>query len=108
MEIMLAKIYGAEGHRQRMSFSKSVKFETDKGSEVIILNSDVTGTNDYSLVIIKADTELDCFHEMQAQIDDGYFEDSRVSYDEEEWIFLCCDECNRLIDIPARLKKIIK
>ena len=44
-----------------------------------ILNSDITGTNDYSIVIITRDNEALCDREMDGQWSDGIFENCNVS-----------------------------
>lgn len=71
------KVFGRDGHRQRESFRPSYKynFSTDAETRVIsVRNSDTTGTNDYSLVIITRDTAEECMDELKGQISDGIFE----------------------------------
>lgn len=71
------KVYGAEGHRQGESFNPSEKFEFFNGCDLVIIevqNSDKTGTNDYSIVIVTAKSEEQCEDELWAQIADGVFE----------------------------------
>lgn len=46
-------------------------------------NADKTGTNDYSIIRVTADTAEDCQKELDAQISDGIFENSRVGYTKE-------------------------
>lgn len=80
------KIYGAEGHRQRESFNKSYKYDFSKAGNVRIIeveNSDKTGTNDYSLVRITRNTAEECFQELDGQLSDGIFENSRIGTIEE-------------------------
>jgi hypothetical protein len=75
------KIYGIDGHRQRESFSKSYKYDWSNDCMTRILeieNSDKTGTNDYSIVRITRDTEDECLEELDGQLSDGIFENSRV------------------------------
>ena len=75
------KVYGLEGHRQRESFSKSYKNDFSKPGDVRIievLNSDKTGTNDYSIIRITRNTEDEVLSEFEGQISDGVFENSRV------------------------------
>lgn len=70
------RIYGKEGHRQKASWQKSVKFTTFDGYTIETWCFDKTGTHDY------IDMEVSCLHctasdlydEMQAQLDDGVFE----------------------------------
>lgn len=80
------KIYGAEGHRQRESFNESYKHDFSKGDNVRIIeveNSDKTGTNDYTLVRITRNTAEECQAELDGQIYDGIFENSRTGIVEE-------------------------
>lgn len=51
------KVTGLGNHRQRESFFPSYKFVDFEGIKTTVLNSDVTGTNDYSIVIFEADTK---------------------------------------------------
>ena len=50
---------------------------------ITVLNADVTGTNEYSLVIITRDTEEECFDELDGQLSDGIFENSRTGFVKE-------------------------
>jgi len=80
------KVYGAEGHRQRESFHKSVRYDWTEGENVRIVevqNADKTGTNDYSVVIITRNTEKECLDELSGQLSDGIFENSRSGKIEE-------------------------
>ena len=80
------KVYGVEGHRQRESFNKSYKYDFSKENDVRIIeieNSDKTGTNDYSVVKITRNTSEECQDELDGQISDGIFENSRVGIVEE-------------------------
>ena len=76
------KVYGADGHRQRESFGPSVKWDwSNKADGVRIFeadNFDKTGTHDYSIIRITRNTWEECDEEMEGQISDGYFENSRV------------------------------
>lgn len=75
------KIYGAEGHRQRESFSKSCKYDFSEGSDVRIIevdNFDKTGTNEYSIIRITRNNFEECEEELRGQLSDGVFENSRV------------------------------
>lgn len=88
------KVYGAEGHRQRESFGESYRWDFSEGDKVrilTVLNSDITGTNDYSIVVIERDTMNECINELDGQISDGIFENSRTGRIEEiqvpeEWV----------------------
>lgn len=82
------KVYGADGHRQRESFGPSLSFDTwpdEEGNRdhVEVLNSDKTGTNEYSIVRITAKTAELCERGLWAQISDGIFENSNVGEVEE-------------------------
>lgn len=73
-------VYGAEGHRQRESFSESYKWDFSQNGDVRIIevqNSDKTGTNEYSVVIITRNTADECRKELIGQLHDGIFENSR-------------------------------
>ena len=77
------KVYGAPGHRQRESFYPS--YEYDFSDELFggirkikVENSDITGTNDYSIIRITRPTAAECLEELEGQISDGIFENSRV------------------------------
>lgn len=80
------KVYGAEGHRQRESFCDSQKYDFSENGNVRILeilNSDQTGTNDYSIVRITRETAEECQEELDGQLSDGIFENSRFGKIEE-------------------------
>ena len=81
------KVYGADGHRQRVSFDQSVKYDwSDErlGTRILeVRNSDITGTNDYTVVRITRDSAEECERELEGQITDGLFENSRVGRVEE-------------------------
>lgn len=76
------KVYGREGHRQRESFSESYShdFSNEKvGVRIIeVLNSDTTGTNDYSIIKITRNTMKECEDELYGQLFDGVFENSNI------------------------------
>ena len=76
------KVYGADGHRQRESFGESVKWDWSCPADGVRIfeadNYDKTGTHDYSLIRITRNTYEECDEEMEGQISDGYFENSRV------------------------------
>ena len=80
------KVYGAYGHRQRESFNPSYKHDFSEGNNIRIievLNSDKTGTNDYSIIKITKNTENECYNECWGQLCDGIFENCRVGEVEE-------------------------
>ena len=79
------KIYGANGHRQKISFYPSESYDwtncdynPGKIRIVEMLNSDTTGTNEYTILRITRDTAEDCEHELNGQISDGIFENART------------------------------
>lgn len=74
------EVYGSNGHRQKESFNKSWVADWSRGGKTRIIavhNSDKTGTNDYSLVIITRDTAEECERELEGQLFDGIFENSK-------------------------------
>lgn len=80
------KVYGILGHRQRHSFDPSYAwdFSTENNVRIIeVLNSDKTGTNDYTLVRITRNTAKECEAEINGQISDGIFESFRIGNWEE-------------------------
>ena len=80
------KVYGRDGHRQRISFSKSVKYDWSQDGQIRIVeleNSDKTGTNEYTIIRITRNTAEECKAELDGQITDGVFENSRVGRIEE-------------------------
>lgn len=80
------RVYGAEGHRQRESFSPSYQYDFSKGKNariIEVLNSDRTGTNDYSVLKITRNTNQECYEELKSQLSDGIFENSRTGIVEE-------------------------
>ena len=75
------RVYGILGHRQRESFNKSYTWDFSEGNNkriIEVLNSDKTGTNEYTILRITRNTEEECYAELEAQISDGIFENSRV------------------------------
>lgn len=80
------KVYGADGHRQRQSFNPSCKYDwsNDNYTRIVqVLNSDLTHTNEYNIIIITRDAALECYKELLGQLSDGLFEDCRVGNVEE-------------------------
>lgn len=74
------KVYGKDGHRQRESFKASADYDFSVGDNVrkiTINNSDRTGTNEYTEVVITKNTVEQCIDEMNGQLSDGIFENSR-------------------------------
>ncbi len=80
------KIYGMQGHRQRESFNPSYSYNWTEGANVRkieVKNSDTTGTNEYSIIRITRNTAEECERELDGQISDGIFENSRTGKIEE-------------------------
>ena len=69
-------VYGADGHRQRESFSDSFSFNTINGACIMVRNYDMTGTHEYTKVIVLAKNEKLCDEDFEAQLTDGIFENS--------------------------------
>lgn len=76
------KVPGSRGEEQRMSFTPSSFYDFSNEMEGVrkltILNADVTGTHDYSLVIIERNTARECLKELRGQISDGAFENYKT------------------------------
>lgn len=93
------KVYGAEGHRQKESFNKSCKYDWTEGENlrrISVENSDITGTNEYTIIRIERNTFEECEDELNGQLSDGIFENSRIGKIEE------------ITDIKAILEEINK
>lgn len=69
-------VYGRKGHRQRETFFASNCFIDCTGTAAVTLNADVTRTHEYSIVMIEGEDLLDATDRLNAQIDDGIFENS--------------------------------
>ena len=81
------RVYGRDGHRQRVSFEPSVRYDFSRGNATRIVEiecADKTGTNDYVRLIITRNSMEECDAEMRGQISDGIFENSRVGRIVEE------------------------
>lgn len=82
------KIYGADGHRQRISFQNSFVWDFSNETETRIIEvdcQDKTKTNDYVIVKITRNTEQDCIDELEGQLSDGLFENSRYGKRSKLW-----------------------
>lgn len=80
------RVYGQSGHRQRESFhtSRHWDFSDEENIRIIdVQNADQTGTNEYSIVRITCNTAEECKAELDGQLSDGLFEDSRYGEVEE-------------------------
>ena len=77
------KVCGADGQPQQESFNESYMhdFSDDNylGTRIIkVFNSDLTRTNDYSVVMITRNTYEECEQELRGQVTDGIFENYEV------------------------------
>ena len=75
------KVYGNPGHRQKISFEKSVMHNFTRPGKLRVIeiwNSDVTGTNEFTVVVITRNTAEECERELNGQLSDGIFENARV------------------------------
>lgn len=77
------KVYGKDGHRQRESFGKSTVLDCsgsyDSDIRIIeVINSDITGTNEYTVVRVTRETSQECLNEFEGQLGDGIFENSNT------------------------------
>lgn len=80
------KVYGKNGHRQKVSFEPSVVYDWSKNGDVRIvelMNSDKTGTNEYCVVRITRNSSDECADEFVGQLCDGIFENARYGKVEE-------------------------
>ena len=70
------RIWGKDGHRQKASWQKSVKFTTNDGYTIETWCFDRNGTHDYVDIEVTASSvsPADLYEEMQLQLDDGVFE----------------------------------
>lgn len=104
------KVYGREGHRQAVSFGSSQSYDwssANMGTRLVKeINSDITGTNDFSVIVIERDTEEEVIHEFNGQLSDGIFENynygkiEEVSLDEiEDWLNELEEKCSGRDDI---------
>lgn len=79
------KVYGKESDL-RESYNESYTYDFSKNGYIRILevlNSDKTGTNEYSIIRITRDTAEECWKELKGQLSDGIFENSRTGKVEE-------------------------
>lgn len=75
------RVYGFDGHRQRESFHNSFVLNCSDGESIRIIeinNADVTGTNEYSEICITRNTTEECEEELEGQLSDGVFENSKI------------------------------
>lgn len=84
------RVYGILGHRQRESFSKSYSFTDCKGVSYVVFNSDITGTNDYTELVVSGGSNEIIDDSLRGQLSDGIFENSNFGdvceYTTEEYL----------------------
>lgn len=77
-----ARVYGAEGHRQRASFGYSSFCDFGKKGfltrKVTVLKEDINKTNDFAVMICDGDTRREVCSEASGQLSDGAFENCRI------------------------------
>lgn len=86
MTTRIWKVYGMDGHRMKESFNASYTYDFSKEDDVRIidvLNSDKTGTNDFTIIKITRNTDKECYEEFMGQLSDGIFENCRTGWFEE-------------------------
>ena len=80
------KVYGHtdifKTHRQRESFHPSHFAKIGENVFMAVINSDITGTNEYTIMSITAENEDECDREFNGQLSDGVFENSNYGYRE--------------------------
>lgn len=79
-------VYGKDGHRQRESFRPSHHHDFSVGNiirRINVMNADITGHYEYTVVEIERNTAEECERELMGQISDGIFENSAVGRIEE-------------------------
>ena len=101
--IKIYKVNGAAGYRQRESFSPSYKFITFDNITISVINSDLTGTNNYSLVKLEGDNEIQLENEFEGQLSDGIFENSAYGITEE----IKDEEFDRYVNVYVPTMKLI-
>ena len=81
------KVYGAAGHRQKISFGESIHWDfsnNENGIRIIDVDcEDRTKTNEYVIVHITRKNSEDCEKEFWGQVSDGLFENARIGNIEE-------------------------
>lgn len=71
------RVYGKDGHRQRVSFGSTFSFTTFEDVKVKCYCSDVTGSNEYVDVELIGRDLTACVCQLQAQLSDGIFENCK-------------------------------
>lgn len=90
------RIWGKEGHRQKASWQKSVKFTTSDGYTIETWCFDRTGTHDYVDMEVSCDNckASDLYDEMLVQLEDGVLECCNYGKIEKlKYSYYWSDEC---------------
>lgn len=94
------KVYGKDGHRFRGSFCESYAVKLPGNIIMNVINSDITGVNDYSILkfnsMVGEMTEDEFVDELEAQIYDGVFECCTVGKVEEIPLYTLTIKCGKL------------
>ena len=83
MWTVIFKVYGKDGKNQSVSYQPSVFYNFGNEHDVRlidVINSDLTGTNEYSIVRISRNSPEECFEELKGQLSDGIFENRSYGY----------------------------
>ena len=78
-----ARVYGVDGHRQKISFLKSSFYDWSKKGvklrKISLINSDLLNNNNqFSLIVAESDSREDCAIEINGQLSDGAFENAKT------------------------------
>ena len=79
-KLYIWKVYGANGHRLKNSFSESYVMSMEDFRPVIIaeINSDLTDSNLYNYFAVFAESEKAATEEFEGQLYDGAYENSNT------------------------------
>lgn len=100
MRVKAFRVYGKEGHRFRGSFWESHVIKLSNGIMMNVINSDITGVNDYSILkfnsMLREMTDDEFEHELEAQLYDGVFECCNIGKVEEIPLYTLTIKCGKL------------
>lgn len=77
------KIYGVNGHRQKVSFISSTNFIDGHGAKIELMTADKINTHDFVIMNIEANTAEQIDAAFLGQLSDGIFENARIGRIEE-------------------------
>lgn len=86
--IEIYRIFGQDGHKQRMAFSESNVYNwSDRSNTRIVgvFNSDFSDSFECSILLVIRNTHDECRDELQGQIYDGIFESCKTGKVELIW-----------------------